>query len=241
MTQFFERQIALILYITIWLKEIAVMRKYDTVLFDLDGTLLNTLEDLTDSVNFALNLYGFPNKKMMEIRSYLGNGIARLIALSIPKGMQNSHYEDCLSEFRLHYAKNVQNKTAPYEGIREVLEYLVKENYKIAVVSNKFDQAVKELAQVHFTQYIQTAFGEAEDVPRKPAPDMVFKALESLDAEARRAVYIGDSEVDVKTARNAGILSIGVTWGFRDRDVLERAGADYIIDHPQEIIRIISQ
>jgi phosphoglycolate phosphatase len=216
------------------------MKKYDTVIFDLDGTLLNTLEDLVDSVNFALTLYGFPCKKMEEVRSFAGNGVARLIELSIPNGSNNPQYEKCLADFRLHYSKNMQNKTIAYDGIGELLGRLAKENFKIAIVSNKFDAAVKELNQVYFKEYIKLAIGESEDVLKKPAPDMLFKAIEELGTTGDKTVYIGDSEVDVKTAQNSGITSIGVTWGFRNREVLEQEGADYIIDRPEELLKIVS-
>jgi len=216
------------------------MKEYDTVIFDLDGTLLNTLEDLTDSVNFALTLYGFPCRKISEVRSFVGNGVARLMELSMPYGLNNPQYEKCLADFRNHYAANMQNKTNAYKGIMELLEQLSKEDYKIAIVSNKFDKAVKGLNQVYFREYIKVAIGESENVAKKPAPDAVFKALEELGSTADKAVYVGDSEVDVKTAENSGLLCVGVTWGFRDREVLEQKGADYIIDRPQELLKIIA-
>ncbi|WPC44196.1 HAD family hydrolase [Clostridium sp. JS66] len=216
------------------------MKKYDTVIFDLDGTLLNTLEDLKDSVNFALELYGFPCRKAEEIRSFVGNGVARLMELSIPNGINNPKYEKCLEDFKHHYSKNMRNKTNAYKGIMELLEQLAKENYKMAIVSNKFDKAVKELNQVYFEKYIKVAIGESKNVSKKPAPDTVFKALKELGSNTNKAVYVGDSEVDVKTAQNSKLTCIGVTWGFRDIDVLKKNGADYIIDKPEELLRIIS-
>lgn len=216
------------------------MKKYDTVIFDLDGTLLNTLEDLTDSVNFALTLYGFPCRKIDEIRHFVGNGVARLIELSIPDGLNNPNYEKCLADFRRHYSKNMQNKTDAYKGIMELLGQLSKENYKIAIVSNKFDAAVKGLNQLYFKKYIKVAIGESENVSKKPAPDTVFKALDELGSDISQAVYVGDSEVDVMTAKNSGLKCVGVTWGFRNRQLLEEKGADYIIDKPQELLKIIS-
>lgn len=215
------------------------MKKYDTVIFDLDGTLLNTLEDLTDSVNFALALNGFPVRKMTDVRKFVGNGISRLIELCIPNGLNNPQFDKCLADFRSQYSKNMQNKTGAYKGIMELLAKLSKEAYKMAIVSNKFDRAVKELNLVYFGEYIKTAIGESKNVSRKPAPDTVFKALEELESSADKALYIGDSEVDVKTAQNSGITSVGVTWGFRDRDVLKQEGADYIIDKPEELLKIL--
>ncbi|MEA4846615.1 MAG: HAD family hydrolase [Clostridiaceae bacterium] len=215
------------------------MNKYDTVIFDLDGTLLDTLEDLADSVNYALNMYDFPCREIDEVKSFIGNGVGRLMELSIPEGLKNPQYEKCLEDFRRHYAQNLQNKTCAYEEIIELLEELSRKDYKLAIVSNKFDKAVKGLNQVYFGKYIKVAIGESESIRRKPAPDTVFKALEELGSAADKAVYVGDSEVDVKTAKNAGSLCVGVTWGFRSRAVLEREGADYIIDRPKELLKIV--
>ncbi len=216
------------------------MKKYDTVIFDLDGTLLDTLQDLTDSVNFALALNGFPCRTVAEVRSFVGNGVSRLMELCIPCGCDNLQYMKCLSDFRSHYNGNMQHKTVAFKGITELLEQLTIEGYKIAVVSNKFDNAVKKLIQDYFGEYIETAIGESEGILRKPAPDTVFEALHQLGSAAEKAVYVGDSEVDVQTAKNAGLKCVAVTWGFRDRNVLEQQGADYIIDRPQELLKIIA-
>lgn len=215
------------------------MKKYDTVIFDLDGTLLNTLDDLTDSVNYALGLYGFPCRKIAEVKSFLGNGAARLMELSIPEGINNPQYKKCLADFRSHYSRNIQNKTVPYKGIMELLGKLSKEGYKLAIVSNKFDKAVKGLNQIYFGGYVKVAIGESENVSKKPAPDTVFKALRELGSTADKSIYVGDSEVDVKTAKNSGMKCVGVTWGFRDREVLEQEGADYIIDTPEELLKFL--
>lgn len=216
------------------------MGKYDTIIFDLDGTLLNTLEDLADSVNSALGLYGFPHRSLEEVRSFVGNGVERLMELSIPHGINNPMYEKCLLDFRNHYSNNMQNKTDAYEGIMELLEQLSRENYKIAIVSNKFDTAVKELNQDYFAKYIKVAIGESQNVSKKPAPDTVFQALKELGSTADRAVYVGDSEVDVQTAKNSGLVCVGVTWGFRNRELLEQKGANYIVDKPLELLKIIT-
>jgi phosphoglycolate phosphatase len=217
------------------------MKEYDTVIFDLDGTLLNTLEDLTDSVNFALALYNFPYRNISEVRSFIGNGVARLMELTIPDGLDNPKYEKCLTDFRNHYSGNMQNKTNAYKGIMALLEQLLKEDYKIAIVSNKFDTAVKRLNQIYFGKFIKVAIGESKNVSKKPAPDTVFKALDELGSTADKSIYVGDSEVDVKTANNSGIVCVGVTWGFRNRKVLEQKGADYIIDIPEELLKIIAR
>jgi phosphoglycolate phosphatase len=200
---------------------------------------LNTLEDLTDSVNYALTLSGFPKREMTEVRDFVGNGVARLMELSIPGGLENPQFEKCFADFRHHYSRNMQNKTDAYEGIPELLDQLSKNGYKIAIVSNKFDKAVKELNKIYFGKYIQIAIGESEDVSKKPAPDTVFKALGELHSTVDRAVYVGDSEVDVKTAQNSGIMFVGVTWGFRDKVVLEQNGASHILDQPLELLKII--
>lgn len=216
------------------------MKKFDTVIFDLDGTLLNTLEDLTDSVNYAMKLYGFPCKTIEEVRCFVGNGVGQLMKLCIPNGDNNPQYEKCLSDFRDYYSQNMQNKTDAYTGIRELLEELSRKNYKIGIVSNKFDSGVKELNEIYFRQYIKVAIGESENISRKPAPDTVFKALKELGSTTDKAIYVGDSEVDVLTAKNAGVICVGVTWGFRGREVLKASGAEYIIDEPQELLKIIN-
>lgn len=215
------------------------MKKYDTVIFDLDGTLLNTLEDLADSVNYSLALNGYPERTKEEVRKFVGNGIGKLIERAIPEGLMNPCFEKCLADFSAHYLTNMQNKTGPYEGILDLLDELNKKGYKLAIVSNKFDEAVKKLNNDYFAKYIEIAIGESKRIARKPAPDTVIKALNELNSSADQSIYVGDSDVDVQTAKNANMDSIGVTWGFRDRDLLEREGADYIIDKPEEMIMIL--
>jgi phosphoglycolate phosphatase len=216
------------------------MKKYDTVIFDMDGTLLNTLEDISDSVNHVLAMYGFPCRKPHEVRSFLGNGAARLMELAVPGGISNPQYGICLNDYCNHYQENLQNKTCVYEGVMSMLEQLSGRGYKIAIVSNKSDNAVKELAGLYFGEYVKVAIGETADIARKPAPDTVMRAIEELGSTAAKTVYVGDSEVDVETAKNCGIKCVGVTWGFRDREVLEQEGADYIIDSPQDLLKIIA-
>lgn len=201
--------------------------------------MLDTLEDLKDSVNYSMAVYGFPEKSIDEIRSYVGNGVGKLIERSIPNGIDNPLYEECLKVFRDHYSINMQNKTAPYIGIMELLKELRDKGYKLAVVSNKFDLAVKELVQKFFGRYIKTAIGESDTVAGKPAPDTVMKALAELGSASDKAVYVGDSDVDVMTAKNSNMICVGVTWGFRTREVLEKEGADYIIDEPHQLLSIL--
>lgn len=209
------------------------MKKF--VIFDLDGTLLNTLEDLKDSTNFALHEFAYPKRTLDEVRSFLGNGVQKLIERAVPKDCQN--VEECLKCFKNHYSENMYNKTAPYEGIVEVLKELREKGLKIGVVSNKFDAAVKELCEKYFDGLIDVAIGQSDEVAKKPAPDGVLKAMEILGAEKEFTIYVGDSDVDVQTAKNANLPCIGVTWGFRDRENL--FGADFIIEKPCDIINVI--
>ncbi|MCM1175352.1 MAG: HAD family hydrolase [Blautia sp.] len=196
-----------------------------TIIFDLDGTLLDTLEDLTDSVNDALGKSGFPERTIDEIRSFVGNGIASLIARVLPEGKENPHYDEVLKTFREYYALHCKDKTRPYDGILPMLDALREQGYRMAVVSNKFDAAVKELCALYFGDRIEAAVGESEKVRKKPAPDAVYQVLEELSAKAEDAVYVGDSDVDLATAANVPMTCISVTWGFRSRGQLLAAGA----------------
>ena len=221
--------------------------KYDTLLFDLDGTLLDTLDDLTDSVNQVLLSHGFPQRSKGEIRSFLGNGALELIRLSLPEEIQKkeeetspSPYSSYIKEFQNFYQVNMDKNTKPYEGIIEFLHFLNEKNFKLAIVSNKYDLAVKDLSKKYFGQIFPVATGETESIKRKPAPDTLLKAIEDLGSSPGRAILIGDSEVDIEAAKNANIPCVCVSWGFRDKDQLEKAGADYIIDKVEEIMGIIS-
>lgn len=217
------------------------MRKYDTIIFDMDGTLLNTIEDIADGVNYILKKYGYPEKTCGQIRSYVGNGSERLMEQALPAGCDNPDFEKCLKEYKHYYLENNNNKTSPYEGIMELLEALAQRNYKIAIVSNKNDNNIKSLNKIYFSDYIQTAIGESRDVKRKPAPYMVFNALEELKSNIENSVYVGDSEVDIDTARNAGIVCVSVCWGFRDKEFLKKHGAEYLIDEPYELLEFLGE
>lgn len=215
------------------------MGKYNTVVFDLDGTLLNTLDDLEFSLNQMLEAYGYPKRSSREVRKFLGNGIEQLVSLAIPDGMDNPDFPGCLRQFKLIYEKNMLNKTRPYEGITGILAELKKKGLKMAIVSNKFDAAVKELNKRFFSDSIEVSVGVTDPSGKKPSPQLVYKALDALHSLRGDAIYVGDSEVDVQTAKNAGIPCIGVTWGFRDKCVLQNLGAEYIIDKPLELLGII--
>lgn len=213
----------------------------DTVIFDLDGTLLNTLEDLTDSVNYAMEKYGFPVHTIEEVRSFVGNGAPKLIERSIPQGKENLSYEAVLAVFKEHYAAHCEDKTKPYEGVMELLAQLQEKGYRMAVVSNKFDGAVKRLCRKYFGDYLEAAIGESADVKRKPAPDTVYRALRELSCDGSRAVYVGDSEVDIQTAKNAALPCISVIWGFRTEEQLKAAGAEkrLMIRTPRELVPLL--
>lgn len=209
------------------------------ILFDLDGTLLDTLGDLHASTNAVLRSFGYPERTIDEVRRFVGNGARVLIQQAVPEG-EGHRVDEVLAAFQSYYAAHCDILTRPYPGIPELLTAL-GEKYPLAVVSNKPDRAVKELAKIYFPALY--ARGESADCPRKPAPDMVYAAMKALDAD--RCVYVGDSEVDVLTAKNAGVPCIAVTWGFRDVDTLCAAGAEYfchtVADLPQMIETILKR
>lgn len=211
---------------------------YQTVLFDMDGTVLDTLRDLWASTNAILREFGYPERTLDEVRSYVGNGAENLVRRSLPEGADERTLADALARYRAHYAAHCRDHTAPYDGVVPALRALCAAGKRLAVVSNKPDAAVKLLNEEHFAGLIPVAIGETPGRRRKPAPDTVFAALEALGAPKDGAVYIGDSEVDVETARNAGLPLIAVSWGFRTREALERAGAEVIIDSPGELARL---
>lgn len=207
------------------------------VIFDLDGTLLNTLDDLADSTNYALSRFGYPTRTIDEVRQFVGNGVAKLIDRAIPEGKNNPNFEKCLAIFKENYAQNMYNKTAPYNGIIEMLSNLKSKGIKIAVVSNKFDLAVKELCKKYFEGFIDFAAGEneAQGIKKKPAPDTVISVLNKFNFAPEDAVYVGDSDVDIMTAKNSKMPCISVTWGFRDEKFLLENGATILINAPSEI------
>ena len=205
------------------------------IMFDLDGTLLDTLEDLLDATNYALAAYGHPPRTLKELRRFVGNGAENQIRLSLP----DENKEDLskvLAVYKPYYTAHCQIKTRPYDGILPALEVL-RQKYPVAIVSNKPDSAVKALCADYFPGLY--ALGETPDCPRKPAADMVYKAMKDIGVE--RCVYVGDSEVDVLTAKNAGMPCVGVLWGFRDREDLEAAGECVYCDKAEDLVRIIEE
>ena len=202
------------------------------ILFDLDGTLLDTLADLTDATNYALRLHGYPERHISEIRAFVGNGAANQIRRSAPAG---ADYDAVLAAYRAYYNDHCQIRTAPYPGVPEALEEL--KDYPLAVVSNKPHSAVTVLTRQYFGDIY--ARGETPECPRKPAPDMVWQTMAALGVE--KCVYVGDSEVDVRTAKNAGVPCLSVLWGFRDKPVLEAEGAKYFCEDPKKLANDIKK
>lgn len=211
------------------------MNTYKTYIFDLDGTLLNTLNDLHASCNYALRTHGMPERSLEEVRQFVGNGVKKLMERAIPNGLENPLFEDTLQTFRQHYLLHNLDTTLPYPGIMEMLQQLKAQGKRIAVVSNKFYAATQDLCKHFFGDTIQVAIGEREDIKKKPAPDTVLEALRQLQVTRQDAVYVGDSEVDVETARNSGIPCISVLWGFRSKSFLLSHGATTFIETPNEL------
>ncbi len=207
----------------------------DTVIFDLDGTLLNTLDDLTDATNHVLKLYDYPLRSKEEVKSYVGNGLFKLIASAIPVRIADEELNKAYISLREYYTDNCKVKTKPYDGIIEVLAQLKMKGYKTAVISNKNDAAVKALVKFYFDDYINIAVGEREGIRRKPAPDSLIEVMKLLDSKRENTVYVGDSEVDKETADNAHVRSVLVSWGFRSLKQLEACKPDIVINAPHEL------
>ena len=213
--------------------------KYKIAVFDLDGTLLDTLQDLANSTNFALEKCGYPKRTLEEVRRFVGNGIEKLIERALPAGTSLEERKRTLDVFKAHYAEHCEDNTAPYEGITELLDRLIERGMPIAVVSNKIDFAVRALCEKYFGDRITKAVGEREGIRRKPYPDSVLEVLGKADIAPEDAVYVGDSEVDIRTAENAGTDVICVTWGFRDKDFLSSEGAKIFADSAEELLSLL--
>lgn len=212
--------------------------RYKTFIFDLDGTLLNTLDDLAASTNYALRQFEMKEHPVESIRQFVGNGVGKLIERAIPDGKDNPLYDDVLDTFRKHYMNHSLDTTRPYDGVDKMLRDLKQSGCRIAVVSNKFLAATQELCQHFFPDTVEVAIGEHENIRRKPAPDTVREALQRLGEGSEDAVYVGDSEVDIATAKNSGLPCISVLWGFRDRDFLLSHGATTFVTTPSDIVSI---
>lgn len=212
---------------------------YKLIIFDLDGTILNTLEDLSDSTNYALSKYHFPKRTIEEVRGFVGNGIGKLIERAVPAGTEPAVVEKVLADFKVYYGEHCADKTKPYDGIKEMIGKLKKQGYMTAVVSNKADFAVQQLCGDYFPGLFDFVVGEREGIRRKPAPDSVLEVLERLQIEKKNTLYIGDSEVDIQTADNAGVDQVSVEWGFRKREYLLLQGAKKIVKTPEEILSIL--
>ena len=210
---------------------------YETIIFDLDGTLLDTLDDLHDAVNAALTAFALPLRSKEEVRGFVGNGIANLMRRAIGEGV-DVDFDGALTVFKEYYKVHCKDKTAAYAGIMSLLQELKARGIKTAVVSNKADFAVKLLADEYFGDLLSVAVGENENagIRKKPAPDSLLSVMESLGAKKDTTVYVGDSEVDVLTAKNAGVDCLSVTWGFKDRAFLQENGARIFIDEPSQIL-----
>lgn len=215
------------------------MKHIKGIIFDLDGTLLDTLEDLTDAVNHVMQVFSLETKTLEQVRSYVGNGVANLVGKCIPEGLSHPQYPEILDAFIQYYEANCDHKTKPYEGILELIDKLHRDGRRLGIVSNKFDDAVKALNQQYFHSWIDFALGVTDGLHRKPAPDMVYACLEQMQLNLDEVVYIGDSEVDLLTAQNAGIPCISVLWGFRSREELLEHGATQLVSTVKELEKIL--
>lgn len=211
----------------------------DTIIFDLDGTLLDTLADLSGAVNYALQAHCLPRREEKEIRQFLGNGIRNLMLQSVPAGLDKVAFEPVFETFRAYYMAHCLEQTCPYPGIMQLLAVLRQRGVRMAIVSNKLQPAVTDLNRRFFAEYITIAIGESPTVRRKPRPDAVWQAIRELGSETDRTIYVGDSEVDVETARRAGVPCASVAWGFRDVEQLEPLSPDYLVYQPMDILQCL--
>ena len=211
----------------------------DFFIFDLDGTLLYSLGDLAASTNHALRSCGMPEHSIEDVRRFVGNGVKMLMIRAVPGGEENPRFDEAYSTFREHYMEHCFDTTKPYKGILETLSELKMRGKRMAIVSNKMQEATEQLRRRFFADYIDVAIGESERIRKKPAPDAVIEALRLLECDDRdRALYIGDSDVDIDTARASGLRCVSVLWGFRDRGFLTNHGADCLIDSPSELLAL---
>lgn len=210
------------------------------IVFDLDGTLLNTLEDLAAAVNWALHQNGMPERQLEEVRQFVGNGVRRLMERAVPEDTPQPLLEKTFADFKSYYVRHCQERTCLYDGIVQLLRDLKQRGMRLAIVSNKLQAGVDELYQQYFRHDVEVAIGERPGVARKPAPDMVNLALQELGVTAEEAVYVGDSDVDLLTAKNSGLPCISVLWGFRDRDFLLAHGATSLAETPEDVTKLLT-
>ena len=210
------------------------------IVFDLDGTLLDTLEDLAAATNWALHRHGMPQRSLDEVRQFVGNGVRKLIERAVPSDTDDALFEQTFADFKAYYVDHCQERTRLYEGIPQLLQTLRRQGLRLAIVSNKLQAGVDELYRQYFSQDVEVAVGERPGMQRKPAPDMVLLALRELGVEAAEAVYVGDSDVDLQTARNSGLPCISVLWGFRDRDFLRAHGATCLAETPEDVVKLLA-
>lgn len=213
--------------------------KYKAVIFDMDGTILNTLEDLKNATNYSLRQFGMPERSLEEVRMFVGNGIRKLVERAVPAGTPKEKIAQVLDVFLEYYEIHSADNTSPYPGILELVEKLKKSGIKTAVSTNKADVPAQELGREYFNGIFDLIVGQQDGLKVKPAPDSVNKILSILDIQKKDAIYIGDSDVDVQTAKNSGLDFIGVSWGFRGREFLEKNGAKNIVDNANEILDLV--
>lgn len=209
------------------------------VIFDLDGTLLDTLDDLCNSVNYSLRTNNFPERSLAEVRTFVGNGIRLLIERSVPEGTNKELIDKTFECFKTYYAVHCNDKTKTYPGVMDMLKELKKNGYKIAVLSNKAQYAVTKLCDIYFNNLLDDAVGARENVAKKPSPDALYICAENNNINLNNVIYVGDSDVDVATANNAGVRGIAVTWGFRSRELLIKCGAENLADNTDELLQIL--
>lgn len=213
----------------------------NAIIFDLDGTLLNTLGDLTDSVNYALSAFNMPSRTIDEIRTFVGNGIRLLVERAVPKNTEKDMVDKVFDCFKGYYPTHCMIKTAPYDGVIALLKTLKEKGIKTAIVSNKYQQGVDDLAQNMFMGLVDVAIGERAGMKTKPNPEPVNLALSLSGIKKENAYYVGDSDVDVMTAKNSGLDMIAVTWGFKDKEFLQECGATTFIDKPEQLLDFLSK
>ena len=209
------------------------------VIFDLDGTLLDTLDDLCNSVNYSLRTNNFPERSLAEVRTFVGNGIRLLIERSVPEGTSKELIDKTFEYFKTYYAVHCNDKTKTYPGVMDMLKELKKNGYKIAVLSNKAQYAVTKLCDIYFNNLLDDAVGARENVAKKPSPDALYICAENNNINLNNVIYVGDSDGDVATANNAGVRGIAVTWGFRSRELLIKCGAENLADNTDELLQIL--